>query len=134
MTTHGTTAYNAMIEASHALGLPRSFRTDLTTHDRAFCENLARGQRFLWAPYENGTHLISPGRASKWGPLQKIVNTLLDMGGHFYLWDGISLRPISAQAILEGALDEAEAIDEERPDLSGYDDRDTYEPSGAEYL
>lgn len=38
--------------------LCQQFKSDLTTHDKAFVERVSEDETFLWFPYEYGTHLL----------------------------------------------------------------------------
>jgi len=51
-------AYAAMLAASKATGLPRSFATDLTKHDRSALAQTPLTDSFAWALYDAGTHLV----------------------------------------------------------------------------
>jgi hypothetical protein len=50
--------YEAIEARAAELGLPKSFTTDLTEHDRAALEARDPAEPFGWIVYSHGTHLV----------------------------------------------------------------------------
>lgn len=89
----GMRAYNALLLASESLELPKRFRTDLTTHDKALIERNP-GESFFWAVFPDGTHMQIVGT----GPEQRkpatefafvVADTFPD--ARWFWWDGLVL-------------------------------------------
>jgi hypothetical protein len=92
------TPYAALTRTASELSLPRLYKTDLTTHDRAWCDGHGTTP-FLWAIYECGTHLVplddrrppNPFRVhSEW--VHCIATTFADL--HWFWWNGTELLPL----------------------------------------
>ena len=86
--------YQALLKASKACGMPKTFRTDLTQHDKTFLKTHSVRDSFAWYVYPEGTHMTSAS---------SLVDTICRdfQGGHWFWWDGVSLREMSADAIKE---------------------------------
>lgn len=103
-TQHDHPAYAAMLAVSEATGLPRSFATDLTHHDRKCLANRLVEAPFAWAIYDAGTHLVfahqqHPSKHSS-AALCRIVEDSFE-GCRWYWWDGRTLRPVSLERVTE---------------------------------
>ena len=105
----GINPYAALKSVADALDLPRSYKTDLTVHDRAYCEKAGRTAPFLWALYDHGTHVIQLGPrmdAAHWVRIMAQNFT----GLRWYLWDCITLFELVNERRAESiALDYEEA-------------------------
>jgi len=79
--------YSRMLEESAATGLPKTFKTDLTKHDRtAITEH--GGEPFAWYLYDGGTHIVLPSSKSVFD----LVRAVTEAGpGLWYTWDGSKL-------------------------------------------
>jgi hypothetical protein len=100
-------AYAAMLDASARLGLPTSFQTDLTKHDREtllISGFIGEGDAFVWVLRESGTHVIKaitspkglgstckPRREEKGVSCVSIRNTFDGQAIHWFFWDGLAL-------------------------------------------
>lgn len=92
-------AYSAMLAESDRLGLPTSFRTDLTVHDRRVVENRP-GARFLWAVGEMGTHLVEIEGSRI--DARKLVRALTEVGyRNLYQIEDETVRPVDPATAIE---------------------------------
>lgn len=90
-------AYEALLQVAKAAGLPTTFRTDLTKHDR---ETIARhpGRSFAWILREGGTNLMWSDVVANFGEygttapayVRCVMDTFSDVRG-LYFWDGSQL-------------------------------------------
>lgn len=134
-------AYEALVAESERLGMPRSFKTDLTTHDKAWIERHSDAP-FLWCLYEGGTHLMSSPLSSEtvrcvvnpdgtpihWTPAMRSVRwrcatnwiqardvithmTSLE-GARLYEWNGCELRPCTPERAAQFLSGEPEEEEE----------------------
>jgi len=97
-------AYAAMLAASKATGLPRSFETDLTKHDRAALTHWLPTEPFAWALYDAGTHLVwSRQRHQSKLTSAELCQSVDEIfsGCRWFWWDGRSLTVSSAAEVTE---------------------------------
>lgn len=98
-------AYDQMVAAAEQLGLPKSYGTDLTTHDRQILELNPNLAAFGWVLYESGTHLIQKPAGnvrvqSALAAVQSITKSTW-MNGHLFRYENGVLTPEpSAKAFL----------------------------------
>ena len=86
----GNNPYASLKSVADALDLPRSYKADLTVHDKAYCDGAGRFAPFLWALYDCGTHVIQlgPGMgAAHW--VRSYESAFA--GLRWYLWDSMTL-------------------------------------------
>lgn len=88
--------YAAIRDEATLLGLPTSFRRDLTLHDRR--ELAARDSRepFVWALSESGTQIVWPVRCGLGWPDPIASLERCFRGVRLYTWNGRVLRRASA--------------------------------------
>lgn len=119
-------AYAAMLAESKRTGLPHTFVSDLTVHDRAWVEARDPALPFLWALRPDGTHTFGLEGLDKNGvrgsfSALRILDTLARdfEGSRFYLWNGVSLQGFeSVSAARAGMLDLIEREAERAADLA----------------
>jgi hypothetical protein len=97
-------AYKAIKSVADKTGIIKSFRTDLTRHDKAAI-NENPNSKFLWFMYEDGTHILmieenpvsltNQSWKGKWR-IDGIYNSFSSTRNHTFLWNGKSLRHITA--------------------------------------
>lgn len=106
-------AFEAILAASQAANLPRTFATDVTTHDRAAIEGAGdQTPPFLWCLYASGSHLIwARGRTASVSPVVKALCDGAAVGdfadAQWFVWDGSKLSPVRG-----GSLDVLDAFAE----------------------
>lgn len=81
-------AYAAILDKAEELELPKSFKGDLTEHDRLWIERNPDSP-FFWGPYEMGTHL-SPVTEPRLVP-REVVDFVRENKGECFWWDGAQL-------------------------------------------
>jgi hypothetical protein len=95
MTRRAPNGYLAIRDEAKAIGLPKSFVTDLTVHDRRWIEANITAP-FVWIPRDCGTFICRITR----DPIDGAGNHAWDApgwharegGARFYTWDGRELR------------------------------------------
>ena len=92
-----STAYQQMCREAQKTGFPRSFKTDLSLHDRGFLRQRNRPRQFGWLLRECGTDILLP---NPWSFVQ------LEYFGrhpdaHWYWFDGEKLRSTDPQELLQ---------------------------------
>jgi len=86
--------YSRMLEESAATGLPKTFKTDLTKHDRTAIES-SGGEPFAWYLYDSGTHIVWPSSKS----IADLVRAVTEAGpGQWYTWDGSALVQVATKS------------------------------------
>jgi len=90
-----STAYQQMCREAQKTGFPRSFKTDLSLHDRSFLRQRHRPRQFGWLLRECGTDILLP---NLWSFAQ------LEYFGrqrevYWYWFDGERLAPSTPQEI-----------------------------------
>ena len=86
--------YSRMLEESAATGLPKTFKTDLTKHDRAAITEHG-GEPFAWWLYDSGTHIVWPSSKS----VADLVRAVTEAGpGQWYTWDGSALVQVATKS------------------------------------
>lgn len=105
-----TSLYAAMVAEAIRCGWPRTFQTDLTTHDRRSIEDPANaGRPFAWLLYERGTHLCCLDRAGSGEHGRPTLVSFVRAAqercprGRWYLSDGHTLRRSNFAAVLAKA-------------------------------
>jgi hypothetical protein len=96
-------AYLALSQEAGAVGWPKSFREDLTVHDRRQCEQMDPRTPFAWILRECGTHMVSVQPE----PIDGVGNTGASLirdcfapgswgdKARYYTWDGRTLREVA---------------------------------------
>lgn len=93
------TSYQALKTRAAELCLPRSFKTDLTKHDRAALADRDPAEPFGWVLYEHGTHLVWDASACP-----KTTSFGREEILHCHFWDGVRLHSVANLAALEERL------------------------------
>jgi len=97
--------YDAMLAEATRVGLPKTFLTDLTVHDRRFVATHPDAS-FVWMLYQHGTHIVTLGPRS--ATTLRLV--CVGMGEVRLYW----VSPAALEAV---SLDEA--LDRIEPNLRG---------------
>ena len=96
--------YSRMLEESATTVLPKTFKTDLTKHDRAAITEHG-GETFAWYLYDGGTHIVWPSSKS----VSDLVRAVTEAGvGIWYSWDGSKLTVLSNQSGVVSFLTDGE--------------------------
>ena len=93
--------------------LCRSFKTDLTTHDRAMLERPISPDFFLWLPYDSGTHVVHlPGSGNGRNSAVSITRQILaDFHGvRCFVADRGKLREVTSDSAVSIARDSSLSI------------------------
>lgn len=90
-------AYDQMVAAAEKLGLPLSYKTDLTVHDRQWLEKYPDLAAFGWMIYRSGTHFIpKPAGSNRLeaavAAVQSITNSTW-MDGYMFRYENGVLTP-----------------------------------------
>lgn len=99
-------AYHQMLDASARLKLPRSFKTDLTTHDRDSLDRRIRMGSFVppfvWCLYAHGTHIVWADEAKNPRHVHGILKTICEdfsAEAHWFKWDGDQLTAFDGSTL-----------------------------------
>lgn len=100
-------AYIAILEASKAMGWPKRFRSDLTTHDRGAIDRLPPGMPFAWGLRDRGTHLFradcQDGSGHRSPDFPRFVEGAFGpLATCWFFWDGSRLTPVTVEGAIEG--------------------------------
>ena len=105
----GNGPYASLKSVADALDLPRHYRTDLTTHDRAYCEGRGMYRPFLWALYDCGTHVVELGPGMGAARYVTMYERTFD-GLRWYLWNGTTLYELVNGRRAESVADDYEEV------------------------
>lgn len=99
-------AYLALTAKAAELGLPRTFKTDLTDQDNRALARAVQGERFLWAIGSEGTHLVwveraGDGKYTTPELVHMITETFPDV--QWFAWMGDRLEPVKQEDAPEAA-------------------------------
>ncbi len=101
----GTRNYVAIANQAQILGLPVTFRTDLTNHDHTACERNPDTRRFVWAIGSTGTNMVWLDPCDvhfSTRSARSLVDCFLQNDrAALYFWDGHTLASIDADRAVE---------------------------------
>jgi hypothetical protein len=110
--------YEALAREAMKVGWPLRFKTDLTTHDRAFLEKRDPSLPFAWVLAEAATYMaaFTPGPNGDTCATERFLRAVesLREPARYYFWSGTELREVSSVSALCTLLDEAEQADRRR--------------------
>lgn len=106
-------AYQAIRAEAVRVGWPKTFRTDLTTHDKAACLAHKPSEPFAWVLREASTHMAFIGQRDANGPVARRLGRMIDdcfrdSESRFYVWDGVALTEYASASTMDDRVLELE--------------------------
>lgn len=92
-----SSAFHALLRRSDQLGLPKSFATDLTKHDRRALSGRDNARPFGWVLHRDGTYIVVP----EYGAAVRLASAICEHAKrscqdvHAFWWDGSALHEVS---------------------------------------